>query len=63
MKNKSVHSCQFVHHLKFHWIMTTLNKLFKIDFERGELEKSRIVISNHKLILLKPEKVDLKQAA
>ena len=35
MKNKSVHSCRFVHHAKFHCIMTTLNKLFKIEFERG----------------------------
>ena len=42
MKNKSVHSCQFVHHAKFHCIMTMLNKLFKIEFERGgELEKSQ----------------------
>ena len=36
MKNKSVHSCRFVHHAKFHCIMTTLNKLFKIKFEGGE---------------------------
>ena len=35
MKNKSVHSCRFVHHAKFHCIMTTFNKLFKIEFERG----------------------------
>ena len=28
MKNKSVNSCRFVHHPKFHCIMTTLNKLF-----------------------------------
>ena len=35
MKNKSVHSCRFVHHAKFHCIMTTLIKLFKIEFERG----------------------------
>ena len=35
MKNKSVHSCRFVHHAKFHCIMTTLNKLFKIKFERA----------------------------
>ena len=44
MKNKSVQNCRFVHHAKFHCIMTTLNKLFKIEFERwggGELEKSR----------------------
>ena len=41
MKNKSVHSCRFVHHAKFHCIMTTLKTLFEIKFERGELEKSR----------------------
>ena len=35
MKNKSVHSYRFVHHAKFHCIMTTLNKLFKNNFERG----------------------------
>ena len=34
MKNKSVQNCRFVHHAKFHCIMTTLNKLFKIEFER-----------------------------
>ena len=34
MKNKSVQNCRFVHHAKFHFIMTTLNKLFKIEFER-----------------------------
>ena len=39
MKNKSVHSCRFVHHAKFYCIMTTLNKLFKIKFERGETGK------------------------
>ena len=40
MKNKSVHSCRFVHHAKFHCIMTTLNKLFKFEFERrGETGK------------------------
>ena len=45
MKNKSVQNCRFVHHAKFRCIMTTLNKLFKIEFERrgggGKLEKSR----------------------
>ena len=41
MKNKSVHSCRFVHHAKFHCIMTTLIKLFKNEFERGKLEKSQ----------------------
>ena len=34
MKNKSVQNCRFVQHAKFHCIMTTLNKLFKIEFER-----------------------------
>ena len=33
MKNKSVHNCRFVQHAKFHCIMTTLNKLFKFEFE------------------------------
>ena len=41
MTNKSVHNCQFVHHANFHCIMTTVNKVFKNEFERGELEKSR----------------------
>ena len=40
MKNESDQSFRFVHHAKFHCIMITLNKLFKIEFERGELEKS-----------------------
>ena len=44
MKNKSVHSCRFVHHAKFHCFMTTLNKFFKIKFERGGLEKSQKII-------------------
>ena len=35
MKNKSVQNCRFVHHTKFHCIMTTLNRLFKFEFERG----------------------------
>ena len=35
MKNKSVQNCRFVHHAKFHCIMTTLKELFKIKFERG----------------------------
>ena len=35
IKDKSVHSCRFVHHTKFYCIMTTLNKLFRIEFERG----------------------------
>ena len=42
MKNKSVHSCRFVHHAKYHCLMTTLIKLFEIEFEKGgELEKSQ----------------------
>ena len=40
MKNKSVDSYRFVHPAKIHCIGTRLNKLFKIEFERGELEKS-----------------------
>ena len=39
-KNKSVHSCQFVHHAKIYCLMAALNKLFKFEFERGELKKS-----------------------
>ena len=39
MKNKSVHNCQFVHHANFHCIMTTLNKVFKNEFEGGETGK------------------------
>ena len=46
MKNKSVQNCRFVHHAKFHCIMTTLNKLFKTEFERGELEKSHAFVHN-----------------
>ena len=46
MKNKSVQLCQFVHHAKFRCIMTTLNKLFKIDFERwgGNRKRAKIGI-------------------
>ena len=51
MKNKSVHSCRFVHHAKFHCIMTTLSKLFKIEFERGGTGKEPIV--SMKIISLK----------
>ena len=40
MKNKAVQNCRFVHHSKFDCNVTMLYKLFKIDFERGELEKS-----------------------
>ena len=40
MKNKSVQNCRFVHQAKFHCIMATLKKLFKIEFERwGETGK------------------------
>ena len=35
MKNKSVQNCRFVHHAKFHCIMTTLNKLFKLNLKGG----------------------------
>ena len=41
MKNKSVPNCRFVHHAKLHCIVITLNRLFKSEFERGELEKGR----------------------
>ena len=55
MKNKSVHSCRFVHQATFHCIMTTLNKLFKFEFERvggtGKelqgLSKNKAVINKH----------------
>ena len=45
MKNKYVQNCRFVHHTKFHCIMTTLNSLFKIELERGggKLENSLFV--------------------
>ena len=51
MKNKSDHSCRFVHHAKFHCIMTTLNKFFKFEFQGGggggeKLEKSRLFFSS-----------------
>ena len=54
MKNKSVHSCRFFHHAKFHCIITTLNKLFKVEFESGQLEKSQKILkvpSNRNLIV------------
>ena len=35
MKNKSVQNCRFVHHAKFRCIMTMLNRIFSIEFERG----------------------------
>ena len=40
MKNKSVQNCRFVHIAKFHCFMTTLNRLFKMKFKGGGLEKS-----------------------
>ena len=43
-KCKSVHSCRFVHHAKFHCIIITLNKLFKIEFERGETGKEAFYV-------------------
>ena len=39
MKNKYVQNCQFVNHAKFHCITTMLNRLFSIEFERGETGK------------------------
>ena len=46
MKNKSVHNCQFVHHANFHCIMTTLNKVSKMNLKGGGLEKSRKINSS-----------------
>ena len=46
MKNKSVQNCRFVHHSKFHCLVTTLNRLFKIEFERGETGKEPRVFLN-----------------
>ena len=40
MKNKSVQNCRFVHHTKFHCIVTTLIRLFKIEFERGNWKRA-----------------------
>ena len=37
MKNKSVQNCRFVHHAKFHCIMTSLKRLFKFG-NWGKLE-------------------------
>ena len=44
MKNKSVQNCRFVHHAKFHCIMTTLNRLFSIEFEKGGGNWKRAVL-------------------
>ena len=35
LRLNAVQNCRFVHHAKFHCIVTTLNRLFKIEFERG----------------------------
>ena len=54
MKNKSVHSCRFVHHAKFHCIMTTLNKLFKIKFEGVETGKEPVLrVITSKCVMLR----------
>ena len=53
IKNKSVHSCRFVHHAKFHCFMTMLKKLFKIKLEGGgELEKSQNLAKTGSLLVL-----------
>ena len=44
MKKKSVQNCRFVHHAIFHCIVTKLNRLFKIEFERGGTGKEPNVI-------------------
>ena len=49
MKNKSVQNCRFVHHAKFHCIVTTLNKLFKIEFERWGGGKTGKEPRNHEV--------------
>ena len=40
MKNKSVQNCRFVHHAQLHCIVTTLNRLFKIEFERRDWKRT-----------------------
>ena len=42
MKIKSVQNCRFVHHAKFHCIMTMLNRLFSIEFERGDWKRAQV---------------------
>ena len=32
-------NCRFVHLVKFHCIVTTLNRLFKVEFERGDWKR------------------------
>ena len=44
MKNKSVHSRRFVHHAKFHCIMTTLNKLSKLNLKGGLETSSKLLL-------------------
>ena len=63
MKNKSFQNCRFVHHAKFHCIVTTLNRLFKIEFERGggELEKSRFYFQGQLVDQVERGKVQSKK--
>ena len=58
MKNKSVHSCRFGHHAKFHCIMTTLNRLFKIEFQRGETGTELLRLVSHIHVKL-PSRVEV----
>ena len=53
MKSKSVHICQFVHHANFHCIMTTLNKLFKNEFERGDWKRADLRVVTAKCVMLR----------
>ena len=61
MKNKFVQNCRFVHHAKFHCIMTTLNRLFKIEFERGggtgKEPKTQIWFKNFIASLKEPKRI------
>ena len=45
MKNKSVHSRRFVHHAKFHCIMTTLNTLSKLNLKGVETSSKLLLIT------------------
>ena len=47
MKNKSVQNCRFVHHAKLHCIVTTLNILFKTEFERGENAGKCVILKKY----------------
>ena len=52
MKNKSVRNCRFAHHAKFHGIMTTLKRLFKIEFEKrggGNWKRAQQTIHSAKI--------------